>query len=108
VVVVAQQLGALGAQLQHLRDDRGVVELAAAAAARDRGLVQALAQGAVLELRLRRLAGGVEQGDHVLAFQAAGLGGFRGGGDLLFGQAVSCFTCRPRPRRRSLRPARSG
>src|SRR2546427_9419203 len=36
----------------------------------------------------RRLPGGVEQSDHVLAVLAAGLGGFGGGGDLLLGQAV--------------------
>ena len=88
VVGIAQQLRAIGAQLHDARDQRGGVELAAAAAARDRGLVQTLAQGAVGQLRLRRLAGGVEQGQHVLAFQAALLRDFGGGGDLRFGQAV--------------------
>ncbi|KAG1080632.1 hypothetical protein G6F40_015800 [Rhizopus arrhizus] len=46
-----------------------------------------LAQGAIGQVGQRRLAGGVEQGDHVLAFQATGLGGFGGGSDLLLGQA---------------------
>ncbi len=88
VVGIAQQLRAVGAQLHDARDQRGGVELAAAAAARDRGFVQAPAQRAVGQLRFRRLAGGVEQGQHVLAVQAAVLRRFGGGGDLRLGQAV--------------------
>ena len=89
--VVAEQLGLLGAQLGHLGDDRGVVPLVAAAAARDRGLVDLLAQGAVFQLGFGRLAGGVEQGDDVLAFELAALGGFRRARDLLVGQALELF-----------------
>src|SRR5690606_268420 len=77
--VVAQQRGAFAAQLQHFGDDAGVVPLVAAAAAGDGRLVHALAQGAVVQLRQQRLAGGVEQGQQVLALMALGLGG-RGGG----------------------------
>ena len=60
----------------------------AAAAARHRILVDAPAQGAVVELGFRRLAGGVEQGDHVLAGKRPRLGGFRGGGDLFVAEAL--------------------
>ena len=91
VVGIAQHGRAFGAQLGDGRDDAGVVEFVAAAAARDRGLVQLLARGAVGQLRFRRLAGGVEQGDDVLAVELAGLGGLRGGGDLLVGQAIEFF-----------------
>src|SRR3546814_5924303 len=86
--VCSSDLRLLGAQLEHLRDDAGVVVLVAAAVAAHRSLVDALAQGAVGQLRQRRLAGGVEQGDDVLAVQPALLGLGGGGGDLLVGQPV--------------------
>ena len=84
----AQQPRPLGPQRDHARDQRGVVEGIAARAARHGGLVHALAQRAVLQLRQHRLAGRVQQRDQVLAVQAAGLGGRRGGGDLLLVQAL--------------------
>src|SRR5690606_42164421 len=91
VGVEAQDNRELAAQLQHAADQGGVVPLVAARAADHRGLVQALAQFAVGQLRHGRLAGGVEQGDDVLALVAAGGGGGRGGADLLGGQALELF-----------------
>jgi len=81
VVGVAEQGGPLRAQLDDAGDGGAVVELAAAAGAADRGLLQALAQGAVLQRGQRRLAAGVLQRQHVLAFELALLGSLRGGGD---------------------------
>ena len=88
VVVVAQQLGAVGAQAGDAGDDAGVVPLVAAGAAHQRGRHDLLAQLAVGEVGQRRLAGGVLQRDEVLALVAGFLGRRRGGGDRLLGQAV--------------------
>src|SRR5690606_6785252 len=83
---VAEHLGLLDAQLHHVRDDAGVIPLVGAAATGDGRFVQALAQGAVLEVGVGGLAGGVLQRDDVLAIEATGLGGLGGGGDGLVGQ----------------------
>ncbi len=87
VAGIAHDRGALGAQFGHARDDGAVVERVAAAAAGDRGLVQALAQGAVVQLRQQRLAGGVEQGDAVFARHAFLFGALGQHGDLFVAQA---------------------
>lgn len=70
------------------RHQRGVVVLAAVAAARHRGVVDLLAQLAILQLGQRRLAGGIEQRDDVLAVELACLGGFGGSGNLLLRQTI--------------------
>mmetsp|Transcript_53120 Transcript_53120/g.124204 ORF Transcript_53120/g.124204 Transcript_53120/m.124204 type:complete len:781 (-) Transcript_53120:457-2799(-) len=86
VVHIAQQLGALLAQRDRARHQPGRVEGIAAAAARDRGAVQALAQRALAEHRLIGLARGVEQGDAVFAVEPGLLGGRRRGLDLVWRQ----------------------
>jgi hypothetical protein len=88
---IAEQLARFGAQLGDAGHHGGVVELVAAAAAGERGLGQLLAQGAVGQLRVRRLADGVEQRDHVLALELARLGGLGGAGDLRIRHAGELF-----------------
>ena len=87
VIRITQQLGAIGAQLDDFSDGFGGVEFTAPAAAHGR-LVQSFAHGAVLQLRQRRLAGGVQQRDHPFAFLAARLGGFGGDRDLRVRQTI--------------------
>ena len=74
---IAEQLGALDPQRNHLGDDRLVVGLVAFVAARDPGAERLLAQIAPRRELQERLDAGALQGDDVLAVHAA-LGG-RGG-----------------------------
>ena len=87
VVRIAQQRGTLGAQLDQLRDHRGVVGRPTRCPA-DRRPVDALAQRAVRELRQQRLVGGVLQRDEPLASEPACRRRLRRGADLPLRQAV--------------------
>ena len=88
VVGVAQQLGAFGAQPGQLGHHLAVVELAAVAAAVERGVHQLFAQGAALQRRQRRLARGVLQGEQVLAVELLCLGRLGRRGDRVVGQTL--------------------
>ena len=81
VVGVAEERGALGAQAGEASDDGAVVEFAAAGAAGERGLLEALAHGAVGEGVERRLPGGVDEAHEELAVVAGLLRGRGGGGE---------------------------
>ena len=97
--VAEQRRGALGTQLDELRDHRAIVGRTAEGAA-DRGTVDALAQRAILQPRQYRLVGGVLQRDEPLALQAAARGGLRRRADLLGRQSVEPRRRYPPPRRR--------
>ncbi len=72
---IAEQTGTLGAQRQHLRDDRAVVGRAAAGAARDPGRkIFSRRSRRVRELQ-ERLDAGARQGDHVAVRDVTLLGG---------------------------------
>ena len=87
VVRIAQQRRTLGAQLDQLRDPRGVVRRPTLCPA-DRGVVNAFAQRAVRELRQQRLVGGVLQCDEPLAGETACRRCLRRRADLPLRQAI--------------------
>lgn len=90
-----EELGAFGAEAGDARDERAVIELAAVAAAGERGFMKALAERAILQRGERWLAAGVEEAEDEPALEAFGFRGgpfgrlraSSGGGDLVFGEA---------------------
>ena len=71
---IAEQLGALAAQPNHLADDGGVVGCAAVFAARDPGAIGLFAQIAPRRELQERLDRGAAQRDHIFPGKAAILG----------------------------------
>ena len=98
VIVVAEKLRVLGAQLRRANHDIARIELAAFAVARKRGLHDLLAQRAILQRPEHRLAGRVLEPDNELAFLVLV---FRGRGrarDLVVGKTGEIFfRYRPQP-----------
>lgn len=88
VVVEAEQLGLLRAQLRQALDGlAGVVGIALFCAC-FRGLQHLGTQLAILQRGQHRLLGSVLQGEQILAIELAGLGGIGRGGDIAFAQAI--------------------
>ena len=77
MIVVAEKLGAFGAQLRNANDDSAIIEITSLAVARERSLHDPLAERPILQRCKHRLPGGVLEADNKFPFLVLVFGGGR-------------------------------